>query len=281
MNDIISAPPIDQAALWNGPAGQAWVDAQTLLDDLFAPFAERLAEPTGSAGASHVLDIGCGTGATTLAAARRLHGTGRAIGVDISQPMIDVARTRAATEGLPAEFLCADAQRHDFPANAFDMAISRFGVMFFGDSVGAFANIRAAMVPDGGLQAIVWRGPHENPFMTTAERAAAPLLPAMPPRKPDAPGQFAFADPDRVLGILWDSGWSKIAVEPLDVECSFPASALAAYVMRLGPLGIFLRQADTAEHDRVVEAVLPAFDRFVDADRVRFTAACWTITARA
>src|SRR3546814_20636736 len=88
------------------------------------------------------------------------------------------------------------------------MAISRFGVMFFGDSVGAFANIRCAMVPGGALHAIVWRGPRENGFMTTAERAAAPLLPALPPRTPDAPGQFAFADSERVLGLLWVTGRS-------------------------------------------------------------------------
>src|SRR3546814_14612201 len=78
---------------------------------------------------------------------------------------------------------------YDFPQKAFDMAISRFGVMFFGDSVGAFANIRCAMVPGGALHAIVWRGPRENGFMTTAERAAAPPLPALPPPKPAAPGQ--------------------------------------------------------------------------------------------
>src|SRR3546814_11312146 len=75
-------------------------------------------------------------------------------------------------------------------------------------------------LPSCALHAIVWRGPRENGFMTTAERAAAPLLPALPPRKPDAPGQFAFADSERVLGILWDSGWSEIAVEPLDIERS-------------------------------------------------------------
>src|SRR3546814_19147980 len=98
----------------------------------------------------------------------------------------------------------------------FDMAISRFGVMFFGDSVDAFANIRGAMEPGGTLHAIVWRGPHENVFMTTAERAAAPLLPAMPPRKPAAPGPFAFADPERVLSIFWDTGWAKLAVDPPD-----------------------------------------------------------------
>src|SRR3546814_3661436 len=165
--------------------------------------------------------------------------------------MIDLARARATTEGSPAEFHCADAQEYDFPQKAFDMAISRFGVMFFGDSVGAFANIGCAMEPGGALHAIVLHGARENGVMMTAERAAAPLLPALPPRKPDTPAPFAFADSDRVLGILWDSGWSEIAVEPLDIECSFPASALTAYVTRLGPLGIFLRQAGAAERERV------------------------------
>src|SRR3546814_18688417 len=107
--------------------------------------------------------------------------------------MIDLARARATTEGSPAEFHCADAQEYDFPQKAFDMAISRFGVMFFGDSVGAFANIRCAMVPGGALHAIVWRGPRENGFMTTAGRAAAPLPTDLTPHKPHAPGQFPFS----------------------------------------------------------------------------------------
>ena len=281
MTEMKPVTPVDQAALWNGPAGQAWVDSQMLLDEIFAPFAVRLADAVGAAGARRILDIGCGAGATALAAARRAGATGRVTGIDISRPMLQLAQARAEDEGLPAEFLCADAERYGFAANAFDMAISRFGVMFFGNSVGAFANIRGAMVSGGVLHAIAWRAPQENPFMTAAEQAAVPLLPAMPPRPPGGPGQFAFADSERVLGLLWDSGWSEIAIEPIDVECDFPASMLAAYVMRLGPLGIYLGQAGAEEREGIVAAVLPAFDRFIDGDCVRFTAACWAITARA
>ena len=145
-----------------------------------------------------VLDVGCGTGSTTLAVARRLGAKGRCIGIDISEPMIAAARARAEREGTPASFIRADAQTHAFEPASFDMIISRFGVMFFDDSVRAFANLRRAAKQTPSLRFIAWRSAAENPFMTTAERAAAPLLPNLPARRPDAPGQFAFADRDRV-----------------------------------------------------------------------------------
>src|SRR3546814_16381479 len=115
-----------------------------LMDELLAPFADHLAESIGLAGASRILDIGCGPGATTLAAARRLGWAGRATGVDISQPMIYLARARATTDGSPAEFHCADAQAYDFPHTAFDIAVPRIGGLFFRASGGAFAPIRRA-----------------------------------------------------------------------------------------------------------------------------------------
>lgn len=271
----------DQAALWNGCAGATWVAKQALLDDLFAPIADALADAVEAAGARHLLDIGCGTGATTLAVARRIGEGGTALGIDISAPMVARATERGAAEGLPVRFIEGDAQSKAFAPAAFDMAISRFGVMFFSDSVAAFANIRRAMTPGGLLHAIAWRGPRDNGFMTAAERAAQPLLPAMPARDPEAPGQFAFADKDRVLGLLWDAGWSDIDIEATDFACAFPASALADYVASMGPLGLFLAQVDGAERARIVDQVLPAFDRYIDGDAVRFTAACWSIRARA
>ena len=155
---------------------------------------------------SRVLDVGCGTGSTTLAVARRLGAKGRCIGIDISEPMIAAARARAEREGTPASFIRADAQTHAFEPASFDMIISRFGVMFFDDSVRAFANLRRAARDDAELRFIAWRSAAENPFMTTAERAAAPLLPNLPARRPDAPGQFAFADRRRVYSILEESG---------------------------------------------------------------------------
>lgn len=260
-----------------GSAGNAWVEAQALLDGMYAPFEAMLAE--GVAHGEQVLDVGCGTGATTLAAAKRAGESGGALGVDISEPMIAAARERA---GSGARFLLADAQAHAFEAGRFDRLISRFGVMFFDDAVAAFANLRRAMAPEGRLHAIVWRRGEDNPFMTEAERAAGPLLPGLPARDPDAPqGQFGFGDPGRVRTILAASGWREATLDPLDVACSFPAEALPFYHARLGPVGRALEDVVPELRERVVSAVLPAFDRYVEGDTVRFTAACWAIRARA
>jgi SAM-dependent methyltransferase len=280
MTDVKIAP-IDQPALWNGPAGETWVAKQQMLDALFAPVAGYLADAVAAASPHRLLDIGCGTGATALAAAPWLGVGGDVLGVDISAPMIARARARGAVGGLPVRFEEGDAEIYDFPAAAFDMAISRFGVMFFSDSVAAFANIRAAMVPKGLLQAIAWRSPRENDFMTASWRAAEPFLPVMPAPDPDAPGQFAFASDERVLGFLWDAGWSDIVIEPIDFACTLPTSALADYVAKMGPLGLFLAQSDPAERAAIVAKVLPAFDRYIDGDTVHVRAACWSIRARA
>lgn len=271
----------EQAALWNGVAGRAWVDAQQALDRLFTPFEDLLVTAVTAASARAVLDVGCGTGATTLAVARRIHGNGRCVGVDISAPMLELARVRAEAEHLPAQFIHADAERYAFEPTVFDAVISRFGVMFFERPVDAFANLRHAAQPDATLCLIAWRSAADNPFMTTAERAAAPLLPNLPPRKPDAPGQFAFADRDRVQTILQNSGWRAIELRPIDVDCTMPRTDLEQYVTRLGPLGLVLQDADETTRARIVETVLSAFDPYVHGHDVRFTAACWMIGARA
>ena len=199
----------EQTALWNGRGGRAWVDLQEVLDQLFKPFEDLLVEEVRAASAHRVLDVGCGTGSTTLAAARRLGAKGHCTGVDISEPLIAVARARAEREGEPASFILADAQTHAFEPASFDMIISRFGVMFFDNPVVAFANLRRAAMDDVKLRCIAWRSAAENPFMTTAERAAARLLPNIPARRPDAPGQFSFADRHRVASILQESGWAE------------------------------------------------------------------------
>ncbi|MEA2178000.1 MAG: hypothetical protein QOG77_1297 [Solirubrobacteraceae bacterium] len=274
----------EQAALWNGSSGDAWVAAQTVLDDLFRPVETLLADTAAAMGATDVLDVGCGTGATTIALARRLAPSGTCTGVDLSAPMIDVARERAAHEESQPRFVCADAQTHPFEPGAFDLLTSRFGVMFFGDPVAAFANLRRATAPGGALRAVVWRGPQDNPFMTTAAHAAAEVLPEvapLPSRPPGAPGQFAFADPDRVHAILDGSGWLDGDLEAVDLPCVMPASDLPGYVTRLGPLSVALRGLDDADRARVLEAVLPAFERFTDGDVVHVDIACWLLGATA
>ncbi|WP_369167068.1 class I SAM-dependent methyltransferase [Streptomyces sp. R28] len=271
----------EQAARWNGPGGHAWVEAQAVLDEVLRPFEDLLLEAVAAEHAEHVLDVGCGTGGTTVAVARRLGPAGHCVGVDISETMITAARARAEREGTPVSFIRADAQEHVFEPASFDLVISRFGVMFFNDPVQAFANLRRAARDEAGLRFVTWRGPAENPFMTTAERAAAPILPNLPARRSDGPGQFAFADSDRVRRVLEESGWSGIDIRPIDVTCALPERELVGYFTRLGPVGQVLPEADEQTRARVVETVRAAFEPYVQGSEVRFTAACWTVGAKA
>jgi SAM-dependent methyltransferase len=271
----------EQAKLWNGSAGRAWVDAQKTLDQMFQPFADMLVQEVEACDARAVLDVGCGTGSTTLAIARQLGPAGRCTGLDISAPMIALARERAERKGLAASFIVADAQTHAFQPASVDMIVSRFGVMFFADAVQAFTNLRHAAKNGAALRCIAWRSAAENPFMTTAERAAAPLLPSLPVRQPGAPGQFAFADAGRVHGILAASGWADIEIRPVEAVCRIPESELNLYLTRLGPVGLMLPSADEDTRVRVIAAVRAAFEPYVHGEEVRFTAACWMISARA
>jgi SAM-dependent methyltransferase len=271
----------EQTKLWNGHAGHAWVDAQEALDRMFKPFEDLIVEAVTARSRGPVLDVGCGTGSTTLAVARLLGENGRCTGIDISAPMIAAARARADRERTAADFVCANAEVHAFEPASVDMIVSRFGVMFFDDPVRAFANLKRAARADATLDVIAWRSAAENPFMTTAERAASPLLPNLPARRPDGPGQFAFANGDRVINILEESGWGEIDVRPIDIECTLAEKELARYVTRFGPVGQILQEADDRTRAHAVATVRAAFDRYVHGAEVRFTAACWSVRARA
>ncbi len=271
-----------QRTLWNGLAARAWIEAQELLDRMFKPFEDLLVEAVAAGNSiGEVLDIGCGTGSITLAVARLLGANGRCVGIDISDPMIATARARAQRESTSASFICADAQVYALEPGSFDMVISRFGVMFFNDFARAFENLRRAAKENAELRFISWRAPSENPFMTTAERAAVPLLPNFPARRPDAPGQFALADQGRLYRILEESGWAEIDIHPIDVPCTLPEKELVRYFTRLGPIGLILHQADDRTRIELVETIRAAFEPYVHGAEVRFTAACWMVGARA
>ncbi|WP_437592075.1 class I SAM-dependent methyltransferase [Sorangium sp. So ce1000] len=275
-------PNRDQAALWNEASGRTWVEMQEVLDGMLAPLAAPLLEGGFPGEGGRVLDIGCGAGATALAMARRLGSAGLCLGVDISGPLVAAARARAAAEGLvSAAFIQADAQTHGFEPDSFDAVISRFGVMFFDDPAAAFTNIRRAARRRAKLSFVAWRSPAENPFMTEAARAAAPILPHLRVPDPDAPGPFAFADRGRVQRTLDASGWTDVDIRPLDVPSGVAEKDLLAYVTRLGPVGQALRDADEPTRARTAEAVRAAFDAYIRDGAARFTAACWLVSARA
>jgi SAM-dependent methyltransferase len=262
----------EQRELWDGPAGDAWVAAQGATDAMFAPLAAKLAEAVRPG--DRVLDVGCGAGATTRAVAA---AGAQATGVDVSRALIAAARAHGTT----AEYIVADAGTYAFAPAAVDLVVSRFGVMFFDDPVAAFANLRRATRDGGRLRAITWRAQSENRFMTVAGEAARSLLPDLPRPPADGPGQFAFADAQRVAGILGAAGWSAVEHVPLDLELAMPASGLEVYLTRLGPLSRVLPTLEPEQRDHVVSVVRAAFDPFVDGDEVRFDVACWMLQAEA
>ncbi|EHB49866.1 Methyltransferase type 11 [Mycolicibacterium rhodesiae JS60] len=279
--DVTQPTNDEQTNHWNTTAGCAWVDAQDVLDPMMKGLEDLLVDAVATGSGRRVLDVGCGTGGTTLAVARRLGTEGRCLGADVSEPMIAAARARAERDGIPASFILADVQTHPFERASVDTIISRFGVMFFNDPVQAFTNLRRAATDDGALHVIAWRSAAENPFMTTGLREAAPLLPNLRPPAADGPGQFSFADPQRVAATLNAGGWTDVDLQPIDVECTLPEPELIGFFTRLGPVGLALQGEDERTRAHVIEAVRPAFDPFVHGTEVRYTAACWMISAKA
>lgn len=266
----------EQATIWNGTSAGAWVQAQELVDQVLKPFEGLLVEAVRALSPRRVLDIGCGTGNVTVALAKALGPESHCVGVDISEQMVTAAQAR---NGARTSFIRADAQVYDFEPASFDAVVSRFGVMFFDDFVGAYRNLRHAAKEGADLRFVVWRSAEENAFMTAAERAAAPLVPDLPARQPDAPGQFGLASAGRTRRLLEDSGWTGVDIQPVDAVCTMPESALERYFTLFGPLGRVLPNVDDQTRARVVETVRAAFDPFVDGAEVRFDAACWLVAA--
>lgn len=274
------SPNAQQIQLWNQASGKVWLELQPMLDAMLAPIGDILVEHAAAGGGRNALDVGCGAGALTLQMAQRLGPYAHALGVDISATLLAAARSRPHPPGSVAGFLQADAQTHPFEAGVFDTVVSRFGVMFFDDPVAAFANIRRACRPDAGLTFMAWRSLAENPFFALAQQVAAPYV-ALPERPAGAPGQFAFADPDRVRSVLTASGWRSPEVRAVDAPTEIPEAQLLTYLTRMGPLGQVFPGLDQDTREALAEALRSAAQPFVADGAARFPSACWLVTARA
>jgi len=277
----------EQIRYWNETAGPKWVEFQALVDAQIAHLGEHAMDRAGLAPGERVIDVGCGCGETTLALARRVAPAGQVLGVDLSAPMLARAAERARAAGLGdvIRFENADAQTHRLPAGAFDVAYSRFGVMFFADPAAAFANLRTTLRPGGRLAFVCWQTLVQNRWLSTPLAAAAPHLTLPPPPAPGAPGPFSLADPDRVRSILGRAGFADVALEPvcepLTIGGGGDVEATVRFLLEgVGPTSAALRDADPAVRERVGVAVREAIAPYVTPTGVRMDSAAWIVTAR-
>ena len=271
---------------WNGVAGDKWVRLESILDEQLRPFGDAVLDAAQLRAGERVLDIGCGCGATTLDAARAVGAEGRATGVDISLAMLARAAERARAQKLgQARFECADAQVQRFEPASADAVISRFGVMFFDDPKAAFANISRAAKRGGRLAFVCWQGFQNNPWMAVPTMAAMQFVTIQPPADPYAPGPMAFADAERVRGILAGAGWTSVEARPLELEVSIAGGAslddAVAFMMEMGPAAVALREADAATREKARTAITEALSRYATPGGVVMGGAAWVFTARA
>ncbi|GJE17183.1 class I SAM-dependent methyltransferase [Methylobacterium marchantiae] len=283
---------ITQREYWNGEVGARWARNQRRIDAVFAPLTAALFDEARLRVDSSLLDIGCGAGDCAIIAARRLGARGRVVAVDLSAPLLAVARERAEIEALAGAsitFIEADAQSHDLGSSLFEHAISRFGVMFFEASGAAFANIRKALVPGGRLTFLCWRRIEDNPWIAVPRHVVLPLVPALEPALPDAPGPFRFAEAESIGAILAQAGFLDITVEAIDRPLTLArsgngtsyeaAEAAADFAIELGPVSRLLRDQPASIRSMAQKRVADEFADRALSGAVTLAAGCWLVSA--
>ena len=225
---------------------------------------EVLRQACGVQSHDHVLDIGCGAGQTTREAARAAH-SGSALGVDVSAPAIERARELASAEGLRnITFECASAEVYRFPQERFDLAMSRFGTMFFDDPVAAFANISRALRPAGRLVMMVWQARERNEWDITIRHSLGATVPS------GLPDPFSLADPSTVTEILEGAGFYYGP----DVDAAMD------WVRGFACTGEVLKRLDPTAAERALGRLRAALVAHLSDDGVWFNSRAWVVTAR-
>ncbi len=271
-----------QRAFWNSDAAMRWLKRQEETDATLAPVDAAAITRAAPQAGEHVLDIGCGCGASTIALAQRVGAQGRVVGVDISEPMLERARYR--TDELPqVETLLADAAAHRFPAESFDLMFSRFGVMFFGDPAAAFAHLRAALKPNGRLVFACWRPFPENPWMMIPFNAATKHVPRPPRPGPEDPGPFSFADTERVTRILTQAGFAAPTFEKfdfvMDIAGGRGVDAAVESAAQIGAAAGALKDQPEELRQRALGEMRDALAAHEKGGRVELAAAVWVLEA--
>lgn len=271
----------DQIEYWNGPVGEKWARFQARMDASLSEASGAVLALAAPRAGERILDIGCGAGTTSRALAAAVGAGGHVTAVDVSQPLLNQARAGGVPDNL--EFVRADASTCAF-APGHDLLFSRFGVMFFDAPAAAFTHLRGALKPGGRMAFICWRPAAENEWVTLPLEVAKTFVPPQPPADPHAPGPFAFADPQRLRGILAEAGFQDIAIAPFDGHMDMGASPkdAAFQMVNLGPTARLLREADDDTRAKVESAVEAMFAaRQKNGEAIRLTIACWLVSAQA
>jgi SAM-dependent methyltransferase len=274
----------DQIAYWNGPGGQRWANRQQAQDILLAPVADILIGRARAKAGERTVDVGCGSGAISIALAQTVGPNGHVLGIDISAPMLARAR-QVAPAGLPVDFVQADATVYPFDPASFDLVVSRFGVMFFADPALSFGNLRRAMKPSGRLVFACWRTPRENPFFMTPLQAVYQHAPRLPQPGPEDPGPFAFASEARVRRILGEAGFTAIAMEPCDLSLDLAIGrgldAAVQSALEIGPSARALAEQPPDVVAAAARSIREALAPLVRGASVPLGGSIWLVTANA
>lgn len=271
----------EQHEQWNGDSGRRWVRDADRRDEVLAPIGAALLAAATPRPGDRVLDIGCGCGATTLAAGTAVGSDGAVTGIDLSGPMLDLARQRRdAAHATNVNFVDGDAQAHPF-SPIHDLAISRFGTMFFADPTAAFTNIASALRPGGRLCLATWQPLVANDWLTIPG-AALLQYGTMPATVDDAgPGMFAQSDPDTVTTVLTVAGYLDVRLEPVTVDLSLGADPAEAtdYLAESGVGRTVLETVADDDRPAALDAVRAVLAHHTDDSGVHLGAAIWIITA--
>jgi SAM-dependent methyltransferase len=275
-------PNANQHQEWNNATGRRWLERHEAVDRQLAPFGRRAMDRADIGAGQRVLDVGCGCGETTLELARRVGAGGFVTGIDISRLLIERARQLAGESRLAnIRFEEGDAQTFPFPPQSFDVVFSRFGIMFFDDPDAAFANLRAALRPGGRMSFVCWPAPRENQFITIPIAAATRHITLPEPSDPDAPGPFAFAEPERVRRILSRAGFSDIETERvIEKVGGGTLDETANQLAEVGPLSSILDSIDEQTRRAIVADIRAALAGLASQGRDFLDAVSWLVSAR-